>query len=142
MLLQSASPPSELCCRHSNSCVQDVDSLTVRGRVQGGVLYVRPRKGHELVKKNFFKGGWLHSTATVHVSIAGHSKKSAQVDGSSPAFSDVIEFILGTSRLCNESQPCSCVHLLSLESACTYKTSAHVNKNGLIYSNKIRIHSW
>ena len=68
--------------------------------VQGGVLYVRPRKAQALVKKNFFKGGWLHSTATVHASIAGHSKKTAQVDGSNPTFSDVIEFILGQPQLC------------------------------------------
>ena len=66
--------------------------------MQGGVLYVRPRKAHSLAKKNLFKGGWLHSTATVHASIAGHTKKSAQVDGSNPAFSDVIEFILGTGK--------------------------------------------
>ena len=78
--------------------------LTILGLVQGGVLYVRPRKAQSLVKKNFFKGGWLHSTATVHVSIAGHSKKSAQVDGSNPAFSDVIEFILGGPRACTMSQ--------------------------------------
>lgn len=64
---------------------------------QGGVLYVRPKKARNLVKKNVFKGGWLHSTATVHVSIAGQEKKSAQVDGSNPTFSDVIEFILGQS---------------------------------------------
>ena len=63
--------------------------------VQGGVLYVRPRKAHNLVKKNFFKGGFMHSTATVRVSIAGQSKKTAQVDGSNPTFSDVLEFILG-----------------------------------------------
>ena len=73
--------------------------------MQGGVLYVRPRKGHDLVKKNFFKGGWLHSTATVHASIAGHTKKSAQVDGSSPAFSDVIEFILGMLQPHIKSHP-------------------------------------
>ena len=63
--------------------------------MQGGVLYVRPRKAHNLVKKNFFKGGFMHSTATVRVSIAGQSKKTAQVDGSNPTFSDVLEFILG-----------------------------------------------
>ena len=62
------------------------------------MLYVRPRKARNLVKKNFFKGGWLHSTATVHVSMAGQEKKSAQVDGSNPIFSDVIEFILGLSQ--------------------------------------------
>ena len=66
--------------------------------VKGGVLYVRPRKARNLVKKSFFKGGWLHSTATVHVSMAGHEKKSAQVDGSNPTFSDVIEFILGLTQ--------------------------------------------
>ena len=59
------------------------------------MLYVRPRKAHDLVKKSFFKGGFMHSTATVHVSIAGQSKKTAQVDGSNPSFSDVLEFILG-----------------------------------------------
>ena len=73
--------------------------------MQGGVLYVRPRKAHSLVKKNFFKGGWLHSTATVHASIAGHSKKTAQVDGSNPTFSDVIEFILGTQPALHRSMP-------------------------------------
>ena len=73
--------------------------------VQGGVLYVRPKKARNLVKKNVFKGGWLHSTATVHVSIAGQEKKSAQVDGSDPTFSDVIEFILGQSGS-SPNQPC------------------------------------
>ncbi len=68
---------------------------------------MRPRKGHDLVKKNFFKGGWLHSTATVHASIAGHTKKSAQVDGSSPAFSDVIEFILGMLQPHNSHTQCT-----------------------------------
>lgn len=62
---------------------------------------MRPRKAHSLVKKNFLKGGWLHSTATVHVRIAGQHKKTAQVDGSHPTFSDVIEFILG--RLQNKT---------------------------------------
>ena len=59
---------------------------------------MRPRKAHNLVKKNFFKGGFMHSTATVRVSIAGQSKKTAQVDGSNPTFSDVLEFILGGER--------------------------------------------
>ena len=63
------------------------------------MLYVRPRKAHSLVKKSFFKGGFMHSTATVHVKIAGQNKKSAQVDGSHPTFSDVIEFILGERPL-------------------------------------------
>ena len=63
------------------------------------MLYVRPRKARNLVKKSVFRGGWLHSTATVHVSMAGQEKKSAQVDGSNPIFSDVIEFILGLSYL-------------------------------------------
>lgn len=84
--------------------------------MQGGVLYVRPRKGHELVKKNFFKGGWLHSTAMVQVSIAGHTKKSAQVDGSHPAFSDVIEFILGRLQPCLESRQCTCTPLIKSRS--------------------------
>ena len=59
------------------------------------MLYVRPRKARNLIKKSFFKGGFMHSTATVCVSIAGQSKKTAQVDGSNPTFSDVLEFILG-----------------------------------------------
>ncbi len=58
---------------------------------------MRPRKAHNLVKKNVFKGGWMHSAPTVHVSIAGQEKKSAQAEGSNPTFSDVIEFILGQS---------------------------------------------
>ena len=62
------------------------------------MLYVRPRKAHNLVKKNFFKGGFMHSTATGRVFIAGQSKKTAQVDGSNPTFSDVLEFILGGER--------------------------------------------
>ena len=91
--------------------MQASNCLIIRGHVQGGVLYVRPRKAQSLVKKNFFKGGWLHSTATVHASIAGHTKKSAQVDGSSPAFSDVIEFILGASQARTMSRQYPCMHL-------------------------------
>ncbi|CAL5224210.1 g6855 [Coccomyxa viridis] len=81
---------------HVPSRVENKEAFNI---LMGGVLYVRPRKGHDLVKKNFFKGGWLHSTAMVQVSIAGHTKKSAQVDGSHPAFSDVIEFILGADDI-------------------------------------------
>jgi len=101
---------------------------------------VRPRKANSLVKKNFFKGGWLHSTATVHVRIAGQHKKTAQVDGSHPTYSDVIEFILG--RLQNKTLyfmnngigPVNCIKLVgcrrarsSLDrSACNTPMSFHV----------------
>lgn len=71
------------------------ETPSTRCPVQGGVLYVRPRRAHNLVKKSFIKGGFMHSTATVRVLIAGQSKKTAQADGSNPSFSDVLEFILG-----------------------------------------------
>ncbi|CAK0785413.1 hypothetical protein CVIRNUC_008622 [Coccomyxa viridis] len=81
---------------HVPSRVENKEAFNI---LMGGVLYVRPRKAHNLVKKNFFKGGFMHSTATVRVSIAGQSKKTAQVDGSNPTFSDVLEFILGADDI-------------------------------------------
>lgn len=67
--------------------------------LQGGVLYVRGRKAHHLAHKPWYKGGILKSTATMKVSVAGHTKKSARVEGSEPLFGDTLEFILGVRCL-------------------------------------------
>lgn len=66
---------------------------------QGGVLYVRGRKAHNLSHKPWYKGGFLKSTATLKATVAGHTKKSVRAPGSEPNFSDTLEFILGAHAI-------------------------------------------
>ncbi len=56
---------------------------------------MRGRKAHNLSHKPWYKGGFLKSTATLKVKVAGHSKKSVRAPGSEPLFDDTLEFILG-----------------------------------------------
>lgn len=57
---------------------------------------MRPRKGHDMVHKPWYKGGrFFKSTAQLTVKVADQVKKSARVQGHDPVFSDTIEFILG-----------------------------------------------
>eukprot|EP00884_Botryococcus_braunii_P012980 jgi/Botrbrau1/21683/Bobra.43_1s0079.1 len=67
--------------------------------LRGGVLWVYPRKADNLVHKPLLKGGLLKSTATVVVNVCGQKKKSVAAKGSSPVFSDRLEFILGEEEL-------------------------------------------
>ena len=66
---------------------------------QGGVLYVRGRKAHNLSHKPWHKGGFLKSTATLKATVVGHTKKSVRAPGSEPTFSDTLEFILGACAI-------------------------------------------
>jgi hypothetical protein len=60
---------------------------------------VYPKKANNLVHKPLYKGGVLKSTATVVVHVCGQKKKSVKVRGSSPLFTDRLEFILGECPL-------------------------------------------
>lgn len=58
-------------------------------------MWVYPRKADNLVHKPLLKGGALKSTATVVVHVCGQKKKTVKAKGSSPVFTDRLEFILG-----------------------------------------------
>ena len=52
---------------------------------QGGVLYVRVKKAHNLVKKPWYKGGGFSKPgATLIVHVADQEKKSARAEGNEP----------------------------------------------------------
>lgn len=69
--------------------------------LRGGILYVKPRKADSLVRKPWYKGSFLHSTAQLEVSICGQHKSSTAAKGSRPIFSETLEFLLGGKDIKN-----------------------------------------
>ena len=57
---------------------------------------MKPKKAEGLVHKPFYKGGaFVKSSAQLEVSICGQHKSTATAKGSSPVFSETLEFMLG-----------------------------------------------
>ena len=55
-----------------------------------------PKRAEGLVHKPFYKGGaFVKSSAQLEVSICGQHKSTATAKGSSPVFSETLEFMLG-----------------------------------------------
>jgi hypothetical protein len=60
--------------------------------LQGGVLTIRAKKAHALVRKPWYKGGRLSkASAQLVIKVCDQSKKSARVEGNEPAW--VLHFL-------------------------------------------------
>ena len=65
--------------------------------MQGGILYVKPRKADSLKRKPWYKSFFLHSKAQLEVDVCGQHKTTASVSGNNPVFSETLEFLLGNA---------------------------------------------
>lgn len=63
--------------------------------LRGGVLYVRPKQGHHVLHKRWYKGGLLGTTTTCKVRVADMTKQTVTARGPDPLFTEPLEFLLG-----------------------------------------------
>lgn len=61
--------------------------------MQGGVLTVRAKKAHDLVRKPWYKGGCLSKdSAQLVMHVCDQTKKSARVEGKDPSWVRSFDF--------------------------------------------------
>ncbi|BDA48413.1 Synaptotagmin-2 [Coccomyxa sp. Obi] len=117
------------------SRVENKDAFNI---LMGGVLYVRGRKAHNLVHKPWYKGGILKSTATLKVTVAGHSKKTISAQGSEPLFDDTLEFILGADEIEEAERKQIEVEVWDYKLVNHFRGVAQVSLKDVLDNNRIR----
>ncbi|EIE27751.1 hypothetical protein COCSUDRAFT_45975 [Coccomyxa subellipsoidea C-169] len=121
--------------QHMPSQIQNKEAFNM---LMGGVLYVRGRKAHNLSHKPWYKGGFLKSTATLKVKVAGHTKKSVRAPGSEPLFDDTLEFILGADEIAEPERKSITVEVWDYKMVNHFRGVAQVPLKDVLDKHRIR----
>lgn len=81
---------------------------------------MRPKQGHHVLHKRWYKGGLLGTTTTCKVRVADMTKQTVTARGPDPLFTEPLEFLLGEcSQLAAAAHRCIAQLLYHVSGAST-----------------------